>query len=97
MIARRTCWSSSRRRARRCKNYFDAASFLLIRQVVTLDIPPVGSLEQTTDFSDEREVDGVKVSHKLVASSSVQNFTVVISKVEHNAAIDQTMFAKPAN
>ena len=79
------------------KQFFDAGSFLLIRQVVTLDIPPVGSLEQTTDFSDEREVDGVKLSHKLVSTSSAQNFTVVISKVEHNAAIDQTLFSKPAN
>ena len=48
-------------------------------------------MEQTTDFSDEREVDGVKLSHKLVSTSSAQNFTVVISKVEHNAAIDQTL------
>ncbi len=79
------------------KQFYDAGSFMLIRQVVTLDVPPVGSLEQTTDFSDEREVDGVKLSHKLVASSSAQNFTVVISNVEHNAAIDQTLFAKPAN
>ena len=79
------------------KQFFDAASFLLIRQVITLDIPPVGALEQTVDFSDEREVDGVKMSHKLVATSSAQNFTVVITKVEHNAAVDQTLFSKPAN
>lgn len=79
------------------KQFFDAASFMLVRQVVTANIPPVGDLEQTTDFSDEREVDGIKLSHKLTSSSSVQNFTVVISKVEHNAAVDQTLFQKPAN
>ena len=79
------------------KQFIDAGSFLLIRQVVTADIPPVGPLEQTVDFSDDREVDGVKISHKLVAASSVQNFTVTITKVEHNAAIDQTLFSKPAN
>ena len=79
------------------KQFIDAGSFLLIRQVVTLDVPPVGALEQTTDFSDEREVDGVKLSHKLVSTSSAQSFTVVIEKVEHNAAIDQTIFSKPAN
>ena len=77
------------------RQFFDAASFLLIRQVTTADIPPVGPLEQTVDFSDEREVDGVKVAHKLAATSSVQNFTVTITKVEHNAAIDQTLFSKP--
>jgi hypothetical protein len=79
------------------KNYFDATTFMMIRQVVTADIPPVGTLEQTTDLSDEREVDGIKVPHKIVSSSSVQNFTVTISKVEHNGALDQTLFAKPAN
>jgi outer membrane lipoprotein-sorting protein len=79
------------------KNYIDATTFMMIRQVVTLDIPPVGSFEQTTDFSDEKEVDGVKVAHKIASSSSLQNFTVTVSKVEHNGALDQTQFAKPAN
>lgn len=79
------------------RQFFDAASFLLIRQVTTADIPPVGALEQTVDFSDEREVDGIKIAHKLVAASTVQNFTVVVTKVEHNAAVDQTLFSKPSN
>jgi hypothetical protein len=79
------------------RQFFDAATFLLLRQVMTADIPPVGAMEQTVDFSDERDVDGVKVSHKLVAASSIQNFTVTITNVQHNAAIDQTLFSKPAN
>jgi hypothetical protein len=79
------------------KNYIDATTFLLIRQVVTADIPPIGTLEQTTDFSDDKEVDGIKVPHKLVSSSSVQNFTVTLSKVEHNGTLDPTLFVKPAN
>ena len=79
------------------KNFIDATTFLMIRQVVTADIPPVGPLEQTTDFSDEREVDGVKIAHKIANSSSAQSFTITVSKVEHNGALDQTLFAKPAN
>ena len=79
------------------KVYFDATTFLMIRQVATLDIPQVGPLEQTTDLSDEREVDGVKVPHKIASTSSVQNFTVTLTKVVHNSALDQTLFAKPAN
>lgn len=79
------------------KSYIDATTFMMIRQVVTADIPPVGTIEQTTDLSDEREVDGVKVAHKIVNTSSVQSFTVTISKVEHNGALDQTLFSKPAN
>jgi hypothetical protein len=79
------------------RNYIDATTFLLIRQVVTADIPPVGTLEQTTDFSDDMDVDGIKVPHKLVSSSSLQNFTVTIQKVEHNGSLDQTLFVKPAS
>jgi outer membrane lipoprotein-sorting protein len=79
------------------RQFIDATSFLVIRQVQTIDIPQVGPLEQTVDFSDERDVDGVKVPHKLAATSSVQNFTVTIDKVEHNGALDQTLFSKPAN
>jgi outer membrane lipoprotein-sorting protein len=79
------------------RNYIDATTFMLIRQVVTADIPPVGALEQTTDFSDEREVDGVKIAHTIASTSSVQSFTVTVTKVEHNGALDQTLFVKPAN
>jgi len=79
------------------KQYFDATTFMLVRQVVTLDIAPLGPMEQTTDFSDERDVDGVKISHKIVSSSPAQSFTVTITKVEHNGALDQTQFSKPAN
>jgi hypothetical protein len=79
------------------KNYIDATTFMMIRQVVTADVPPVGQFEQTTDFSDEREVDGVKIAHKIASTSSLQNFTVTVTKVEHNGAIDQTLFVKPAN
>lgn len=79
------------------KNYIDATTFLMLRQVVTLDVPPVGPFEQTTDFSDDKDVDGVKIPHKLVSSSTLQTFTVTVSKVEHNGALDQTQFAKPGN
>ncbi len=79
------------------RQYIDATTFSLLRQVVKANIPPVGEFEQTTDFSDEREVDGVKVPHKLTATSAPQSFTVTIEKVQHNVTLDQTLFSKPAN
>jgi hypothetical protein len=79
------------------KLFFDAMTFSQIRQVVTADVPPVGQIEQTIDFADEQEVDGIKVAHTLKASSTVQSFSVTISKVQHNVALDQAMFSKPAN
>lgn len=77
--------------------FFDTTTFSQIRQVVTADVPPVGQIEQTIDFSDERDVDGIKLAHVLKASSTVQSFSVTISTVQHNAALDQTMFSKPSN
>ena len=47
-------------------------------------------------LSDFRDVDGIKVPFKLVGSSSVQTFTVVVTKVEHNVNVDPARFAKPA-
>jgi hypothetical protein len=52
-------------------------------------------VEQTIEFLDYREVDGVKIPFRLAASSSVQNYTITFTKVEHNVRIDETLFSKP--
>jgi len=41
-------------------------------------------------------VDGVKVPFHITSSSQVQTSNVVITKVEHNTAIDPAIFSKPA-
>jgi hypothetical protein len=79
------------------RSYIDAETFLPIRSVVKLEVPQLGQeVEQTTDISDYRDVDGVKVPFELRSSSTVQNFSIKLSKVEHNAKIDDTLFSKPA-
>ena len=78
------------------RNFIDAETFLPIRVVVKVDIPQIGELEQTNDLLDYRDVDGVKIPFRVRASSSVQNYTITIDKVEHNAAVDEALFAKPA-
>ena len=78
------------------REYIDAATYLVVRAVVTLDIPQIGELEQTTDLLDYRDVDGFKVPFQVKSSSRVQNSTVTITKVEHNPQIDQALFSKPA-
>ena len=52
-------------------------------------------MEQTTELLDYRDVDGVKVPFQVKATSAVQTSSVVISKVEHNATIDEALFSKP--
>ena len=76
--------------------FIDAESYLAIRVVIKVELPQVGELEQTSDFSDYRAVDGVKVPFMIKASSTVQRSTVTLTNVEHNTSIDQALFSKPA-
>jgi len=78
------------------RQYVDAETYLPLRAVVKFEVPQLGSeVEQTMDFQDYREVDGVKMPFRLRATSAVQNFTITLAKVEHNIQIDETLFSKP--
>ena len=77
--------------------YIDAETFLPLKSVSMAEAPEVGQFEQTIEFSDYRDVGGVKVAFRLKATSPVQGFDVQMKKVEDNVAVDPSMFAKPAN
>jgi len=74
--------------------FIDAQSYLPARAIVTLDVPEAGPVEQTTDFSDYREVDGIKVPFSIKGTSAVQTLSIAITKVEHNVKVDPAMFTK---
>ena len=77
--------------------YIDAETYLPVKVMVTADVPQLGrELEQTVEFLDYREVDGVKLPFQLKATSAVQNYTINVTKVEHNVRIDEALFSKPA-
>jgi outer membrane lipoprotein-sorting protein len=78
------------------RHSIDAESYLPIKVVVKVELPEVGEVEQTTEFADYREVDGVKIPFTVKGTSAVQSFTVTITKVEHNKKIDEALFSKPA-
>jgi len=75
--------------------FLDAQSYLPVRTIVTIDVPELGPQEQTTDFSDYRDVDGVKVPYVIKGTSAIQTFTITITKVEQNVKVDPSLFAKP--
>lgn len=77
------------------RQYVDAQSFIPVRFVLKVSVPQFGEVEQTSELSDYRDVDGVKVPFKVVASSSLQTITIEIAKVEHNVAVDEKLFVKP--
>jgi hypothetical protein len=75
--------------------FLDAETYLLIHLVTTINSTQLGGdVEQTTDLSDYRSVDGVKVPFRVVTANSVQTVNIALDKVEHNAAVDDTMFVK---
>jgi len=75
----------------------DAESYLPVKTIIKVEVPQLGrDVEQSTEMLDYREVDGIKLPYRLKVSSSVQNFTVEIAKIEHNVPIDDALFSKPA-
>jgi outer membrane lipoprotein-sorting protein len=79
------------------RQYIDAESYLAIKTMVKVNVPQIGGdLEQTTELSDYRDVDGVKIAFQIRSTSSIQTFSVNVTKVEHNIQIDPALFSKPA-
>ena len=79
------------------RQWVDAETYLPLRVAVKVEVPQMGEVEQTTEFSDFRDVDGVKVPFTIKSSSSAQSFTITLTKVEHNSKIDETLFVKPGD
>lgn len=74
--------------------YFDPETYLIVRQKMTVNVPQMGGdVEQISDLSDYRTVDGVKIPFQLVNSTSMQTITFKLDKVEHNVAIDDAIFS----
>jgi outer membrane lipoprotein-sorting protein len=78
------------------RHFFDAETYLPAEIVVKVDVPEAGGeVEQTSDLSDYRVVDGIKIPFAIKVSSAIQSFTIAVTKVEHNLKIDPALFAKP--
>jgi len=71
--------------------YFDTQTGLLLR---VEDWDAAGKLVEATEYDDYRDVDGVKVPFIIYLIQDL-HFTIKISEVKHNVAIDDTIFAKP--
>ncbi len=79
------------------RQYLDVESYLPMKTMVKVNVPQLGGdIEQTTEFFDYREVDGVKIAFQVKGASQIQSYTIQITKVEHNIEIDQALFSKPA-
>lgn len=78
------------------KFFVDAETYLIAKTVTTIDVPEAGgAMEQTSETSDYRAVDGVKVPFLVKAVTPMQTVTITISKVEVNKPVDDALFVKP--
>ncbi len=77
------------------KIYFDTQNGLVLRivgQHHTMD----GPATFTEDFSDFREVDGIKLPYTVHQESPSSTFTIKFTEIRHNEAIEDAAFTKPA-
>ena len=74
--------------------YFDDQSGLLVR-LVHWTVTAIGTVPTQVDFSDYREVAGVKMPFKIVTTWTNGQATIKLADVQPNAAIEAAKFAKP--
>ena len=76
--------------------YFDAASGLLVRRLTSTPTM-VGLIPEQVDYSDYREVDGLKLPFvvKVTAIDSNFNSTRTLTEIKLNVRVDETKFNKP--
>jgi len=75
--------------------FFDKSSGLLLRRII-LTTTALGNLLEQVDYSDYRDVSGVKVPFQVRYATSNDVVTEKFTDVKLNAPVDDSQFAKPA-
>src|SRR6185369_10093195 len=75
--------------------YFDAESGLLVR-VLRFGDTPVGRVPTEIDFSDYRDVSGVKMPFKWITTWTNGQATTELTQIQANAPIDAARLTRPA-
>ena len=76
------------------KYYFDEKSWLMIR-TDSVQEGPQGKMPTENYAEDYREVEGIKVPHRIRIVNPVYAITITLDEVKVNAAIEEAKFAKP--
>jgi len=74
--------------------YFDDSGLLV--RLVRWTLTPVGFVPTQIDYSDFRDVAGVKIAFNRKVSQTYMQMTVELSEVQPNVRIDAARFARPA-
>jgi len=77
--------------------FFDAENFMLVKTIITINVPQLGGpIDQVVEFSDFRDVDGIKLPYLTKSSNPVQTIVATVTEVKHDTDIDDSSFSKPA-
>jgi hypothetical protein len=74
--------------------YFDEAG--LLTRIVRWSRTAVGTVPMQIDYSDYREVAGVRMPFQIVVTWTDGQNTIALTEVQPNAAVDAARFARPA-
>jgi predicted Zn-dependent peptidase len=72
-------------------DYYDPETNLKVKQVKSIT-SPMGQAEQTFEFSDYQDVDGVKYPFKIKQAMGSQNIEVTITSFKVNQNLDDKLF-----
>src|SRR5690349_20585317 len=75
--------------------YFDKKSGLLVRLVRYVN-SPLGRNPTQIDYSDYREVAGIRLPFRWTVAQPQGHFTIQLSEIQVNVPIDDSRFARPA-
>jgi hypothetical protein len=73
--------------------YFDEDGMLA--RLVRFTLTPVGFVPTQIDYSEYRDVAGVKMAFKKVVSQTYMQATIEFTDVQPNTTIDAARFAQP--
>jgi hypothetical protein len=71
--------------------FYDVATSLKIRQIVTSETP-MGSQTATNDYSDYKEISGIKLPYKLNVDNGMMQLALTASKIEVNTNLADALF-----
>jgi photosynthetic reaction center cytochrome c subunit len=75
--------------------YFDRKTGLLVREL-RYGNSPIGRVPTEIDYADYREVDGIKLPHRISYVWLDGRDSILLNDIKTNVPIDETKFGKPA-
>lgn len=74
--------------------YLDEKTRLLV-QIKTEVETPQGKVPVVSKLSDYRDVDGLKLPHKIAVEAGPEGFNMTVKEIKHGLALDDKLFSKP--